>query len=51
VLVESRKLAENFVPATTVIAIPLIETKGQGSLESLESDALARGHAVMEMSL
>lgn len=46
VLVESRILAENFAPATTVI-----ETEGQGSCDSLESDALARGHAVMEMSL
>jgi hypothetical protein len=46
VLVESRKLAENMAPATTAI-----ETKRQGSLDSLESDALARGHAMMEMSL
>lgn len=46
VLVESRKLAENFAPATTVI-----ETKRQGSRDSLETKDLAHGHAVMEMSL
>lgn len=46
VLVESRKLAENMAPGTAVI-----EAKRQGSLDSLESDTLARGHAMMEMSL